>query len=87
MKWDWMIIPGATFGGQMIFDLLAPLLLVFFFRTPRFYTGLASEDPSNPKWMRNLWKYALGIVYFWFFWPLSGIFIINSPFNEHRLLR
>jgi hypothetical protein len=67
MKWDWMILPGASLGLQLFFDLVAPLLLVFLFRTPRFYEGLTSEDPSMPNWMRNLWKYILGIVYIWFF--------------------
>jgi hypothetical protein len=67
MKWDWMILPGANLGLQLLLDLFAPLLLVFLFRTPRFYTGLLSEDKSEPIGIRNLWKYILLIVYLWFF--------------------
>jgi hypothetical protein len=56
MKWDWMILPGATFGLQLLFDLLAPLLLVLFFRRGRFYRNdLGLQDPSKPGWVRNLW--------------------------------
>jgi hypothetical protein len=67
MKWDWMILPGATLRLQLLLDLIEPLLIVFLFRTPRYYTGSVSEDSSKPKWVRNLWKYILGFTYVWFF--------------------
>jgi hypothetical protein len=68
MKWDWMIVPGATLGPQLLLDFFAPLLLVLLFRINRFNIGfLVEDDESKPMWLRNLWKYLLGGLYLWFF--------------------
>jgi hypothetical protein len=62
MKWDWMVFPGSSLGLQLFFDVIAPLLIVVLFRTPRYYTG----EAQGPFWQR-LWKYLLGGLYAWFF--------------------
>lgn len=68
MRWDWMVVPGATFGEQLLLDALAPLLIVLIFRINRFNEGpLLEHNPSLPGWVRNLWKYLLGALYLWFF--------------------
>jgi hypothetical protein len=68
MKWDWMIVSGATLVPQLLLDFFAPLLLVLLFRIRRFNVSpLVEDDESNPMWLRNLWKYLLGGLYLWFF--------------------
>lgn len=69
MKWDWMIAPHASLVVQLVLDALVPLLIVLLFRTGRFYTNapLVEDDPSYPRWTRNLWKYLLAFLYAWFF--------------------
>jgi hypothetical protein len=74
-----MILPGASFGLQLLFDLLAPLLLLLLFRRGRFYhNDLGLEDPFKPEWVRNLWKYILGITYIWFFSATIWHFILSA---------
>jgi hypothetical protein len=68
MKWDWMIVPGATLVPQLLLDFFAPPLLVLLFRIRRFNVGpLVEDDESKPMWLRNLWKFLLGGLYLWFF--------------------
>jgi len=68
MKWDWMILPGASLLVQLLFDLVAPLLIVLLFRINRFNSGrLLENDSSFPLWVRSLWKYLLALSYVWFF--------------------
>jgi multisubunit Na+/H+ antiporter MnhB subunit len=62
-----MIVPGATLGQQLLLDTFAPLLIVLIFRINRFNERpLLEDDPSFPRWVRNLWKYLLGALYVWF---------------------
>ena len=67
MRWDWMVFKGNNLTLQIIFDLLMPLLMVWLFRLPRYSTAPSLEDPSNPRWQRDLWKYLLAALYLWFF--------------------
>lgn len=63
-----MIAPHASLVVQLVLDALVPLLIVLLFRIGRFYTGpLVENDSSNPRWVREMWKYLLAFLYVWFF--------------------
>jgi hypothetical protein len=66
-RWDWMIFPGATIKEQLLLDIFVPLLIVLFYRVPKFYTMAPENDTSEPTWVRNSWKYLLVLLYLWFF--------------------
>jgi hypothetical protein len=44
MRWDWMIVPDATLGEQLLLDTLVPLFIVLIFRINRFNEGPLLED-------------------------------------------
>jgi hypothetical protein len=78
MRWDWMIVPGASLGLQLLLDLVIPLLIAWLFSLPR-YCEVWLEDLTLPLWLKDLWKYVLVIMYVWFFSATIWHFCFSEP--------
>jgi len=76
-----MVLPGATLRWQLLFDLIAPPLLVCLAAVGRFYDDARVSKPDRGVAI-SPWVWVLVALYLWFFAGTIWHFFL-SPGTSH----